>query len=268
MNLSHLTDRSLLQDTKTLAKQERHLTLQILWHLQEIDRRKLYADLKYTSLWEFALQELGYSEGTAHRRITAARALSSMPELETKLLKGGLNLSAITSVMKEFKVEPLTKQREVFQAIENKTPQEVKAIIQNLAGKPKPKIQIEIDEETFQLLEELKALQPHKQDVLKSALVLAVDGARKQRFKTNLQLEVKSQVSARRTKREVFAQAKFQCQNCGTKRSLEIDHMKPRSLGGNDLITNLRVLCRNCNQRARIKAGLTSQGHKKLSAGP
>ncbi len=85
MKLTHLTDQSLLKDTKSLAQKERSLRIQILWHLREIDRRKLYADLKYSSLWEYATQELGYSEGTAFRRITAARALGAMPELATKL---------------------------------------------------------------------------------------------------------------------------------------------------------------------------------------
>lgn len=275
MKLTHLTDKTLLADTKTLAQKERTLTTQILWHLREIDHRKLYSDLKYSSLWEYTTKELGYSEGTAFRRITAARALGAMPELETKLNQGSLNLTALTSVLKEFKDESIEKKREIFAAIENKSPIEVKEIIRERAGKPKKKIAIEVDEETLLLIQELKSLQPHKTDAVKEALKEAVEKAKQQRFKTfknlNLQLEVKSKVakksSIRNIQRELFVKAGHQCQNCHSKHALEIDHIHPKALGGSNHSTNLRILCRNCNQRARMKAGLsmTSESHSKLS---
>lgn len=54
-------------------------------------------------------------------------------------------------------------------------------------------------------------------------------------------------------KRQVWFQAENKCQNCGSARALEIDHIKPISIGGDDNLENLRLLCRNCNQRAAIK---------------
>jgi hypothetical protein len=57
------------------------------------------------------------------------------------------------------------------------------------------------------------------------------------------------------TKREVFLKDKV-CQNCGGNFRLQIDHIKPFSLGGKTSSENLRILCFNCNQRARIKAKL------------
>ena len=259
MKLTHLTDQTLLKDTKSLAQKECSLKIQILWHLREIDRRKLYADLKYSSLWEYATKELGYSEGTAFRRITAARALGAMPELATKLHEGGLNLTAVATVLKEFKGDSTEKKREVFAAIENKTPAETKEIIREISGKAKSKITIEVDEETLALMKELKSLQPHKEDAMKDALKEAVEKAKQQKFKTlkkpnNLQMEVKP--SARGVQRDVYAKASHQCQNCGSQHALEIDHRQPRALGGSSYPLNLRVLCRNCNQRAGIKAGL------------
>jgi hypothetical protein len=35
MNLSYLTNQTLLLDTKSLSRRERHLTTQILWHLSD-----------------------------------------------------------------------------------------------------------------------------------------------------------------------------------------------------------------------------------------
>ena len=264
MNLSHLTNQALLLDTKFLSHRERHLTTQVLWHLREIDKRRLYADLKYSSLWDYVTQELGYSSGTAYRRISAARALEEMPELEAKLNQGDLNLSDIATVLKEFKGTPIAKKREVFKEIENKSPQETKAIIEAHTGLKK-KITFEIDEETMKLIQELKALKPHEKDVLKPALQAAIHQAKQQRFKQlkapRLQMEVKS---VRSIKRHIFARDQHQCKNCGSTHALEIDHIQAKSLGGSNAPENLRILCRNCNQRARIRAGLPRQ-HRPLA---
>jgi 5-methylcytosine-specific restriction endonuclease McrA len=259
MNLSHLTNQTLLLDTKSLSHRERHLTTQILWHLRERDKRRLYADLKYASLWDYVTRELGYSSGTAYRRISAARALEEMPELETKLNQGDLNLSDIATVLKEFKDAPTDKKREVFKDIENKTPQETKAIIESHTGQKK-KITIEVDEETMKLIQDLKALKPHEKDVLKPALEAAIQQAKQQRFKQlkapRLQMEVKS---VRAIRRQVFARDQHRCKNCGSTHTLEIDHIQAKSLGGSNASENLRILCRSCNQRARIRVGLQRQ---------
>jgi 5-methylcytosine-specific restriction endonuclease McrA len=42
--------------------------------------------------------------------------------------------------------------------------------------------------------------------------------------------------------------------NCAGVFALEIDHRKPRALGGNSEPENLRLLWRSCNQRAAIKS--------------
>lgn len=52
--------------------------------------------------------------------------------------------------------------------------------------------------------------------------------------------------------REVWSKAKSQCENCGSSHALQIDHVKPVALNGTNAPENLRLLCRNCNQRAAI----------------
>ncbi len=100
MNLKHLTDSTLLKDTKNLASKERELTVQILHHIKEIDRRKLYSDLKYSSIYEYCEKELCYSAASAHRRIQAARMIKEMPEIEAKIESGELSLINIASAGK------------------------------------------------------------------------------------------------------------------------------------------------------------------------
>lgn len=70
MHLCHLTDRVLLQETKSLAKTERDLSIKVLHHLKEFERRRLFSDLRYGSLFEYTVKELGYSEPEAARRLS------------------------------------------------------------------------------------------------------------------------------------------------------------------------------------------------------
>ncbi|MBF0360556.1 MAG: hypothetical protein HQK49_06065, partial [Oligoflexia bacterium] len=57
-----LKDYELLEKTKKLVAVEKAQTLEVLAHLQEISRRRLFCDLGYSSLFEYTHRELGYSE--------------------------------------------------------------------------------------------------------------------------------------------------------------------------------------------------------------
>jgi ATP adenylyltransferase len=53
---------------------------------------------------------------------------------------------------------------------------------------------------------------------------------------------------------EVLKRAKYRCQLCGTsaeQKALEVDHILPRSLGGQDDISNFQALCYSCNATKR-----------------
>ena len=91
LNLTQLTDKNLLDQTKDLVQKERSLTVKILHHLQEIEKRKLFSDLNYSSLFEYATKHLGYSESAASRRISAMRLIKNLSEAESKIESGKLN---------------------------------------------------------------------------------------------------------------------------------------------------------------------------------
>ena len=84
-----LQDHELLSRAHALAQDERRAGIALLHHLREIERRRLYAR-SHGSLHEYVVRELGYSDGAAHRRISAMRLLQVVPELEAKLQSGAL----------------------------------------------------------------------------------------------------------------------------------------------------------------------------------
>lgn len=69
-------------------------------------------------------------------------------------------------------------------------------------------------------------------------------------------------------RRSVFQNARNKCENCGSTYALEIDHIRPKALGGNSEEGNLRVLCRHCNQRAAIEAFGVRKMEKYLASPP
>ena len=51
------------------------------------------------------------------------------------------------------------------------------------------------------------------------------------------------------TRQNVFKRDNFECQYCGTRRELTLDHVMPSSRGGQHGWTNLVTACKRCNAR-------------------
>lgn len=128
MNLKHLASPELLEKTKCLAREERRISTEILYHLAEIEARKAYASTHgCRSLFEYATQILRYSEGAASRRISAMHALRKQPDLAEKIHSGAVNVSNLarveTFIRREEKISgsKLSEEakREIFGRAEN-----------------------------------------------------------------------------------------------------------------------------------------------------
>ena len=108
-DLRSLSDAVLLSTTLGLVREERRLTLSILHHLREVERRRLAAARGFQSLFDYCTRELGYSAGSAQRRIESMRLLKELPEMEAKLQSGGLNLSLLSQASRFFRQEKMKK---------------------------------------------------------------------------------------------------------------------------------------------------------------
>ena len=115
-NLTSLSDNELLNSTRSLVAREREATTALLWHLREIEARRLYADQGYPSIWEYMTRGLGYCEGSAGRRIAAMRLLNEVPNIEPDLKSGALSISNASALQRFFRSEEKQSGRTYSQA--------------------------------------------------------------------------------------------------------------------------------------------------------
>ena len=135
-DLQTLNNHDLLARARELAHEERRAGIALLHHLREIERRRLFA-LNHSSLHEYVVRELGYSDGAAHRRISAMRLMSTIPEVEDRLRSGALTLSTASQVQNFLRAEKkltgtsvsTTEVRNLVSIIEGKSTRETDAIL-------------------------------------------------------------------------------------------------------------------------------------------
>ena len=82
----------------------------------------------------------------------------------------------------------------------------------------------------------------------------------------SISLRSAGRVARTKLKRSVWRAAGSKCENCGSVHKLEIDHRIPFALGGATSQENLRLLCRNCNQRESFKIFGNRRGQMKTDA--
>ncbi len=267
MNLKHLTDKALLKDTHELVKEERENLTKVLHHIREIDRRKLYADLNCSSIYDYCTRELKYSVGAAHRRITAARLLSEVPEIEAKIENGLLNLCGISDVgrfIRENSIKSPEEKKEILEKVQGLSKKDGERILGELTNHPKkPMTTVFIYHDTFLKLERVRHLTGKKSadEIVDYMSDLTVDKIEKEKFKVKSldsfpPVEMKRKIPAS-LKGAIYRRDK-KCIQCGSLSNLNYDHRIPFSVGGKTNLENVRLLCANCNQRARIRMGLMS----------
>src|SRR5262245_36221180 len=93
--LSAITDRELIARLEKLRCHERDAAIELLHHLNEVERRNLYLRLGYSSLFTYCVGHLCYSESDAGRRVQAARCLHRFPRVAALLQSGEINMMTL-----------------------------------------------------------------------------------------------------------------------------------------------------------------------------
>lgn len=135
MSLRSLSDSQVLSRLHKLVGQEREITLLVLVHLNEVERRKLHLKLGYASLFDYCTSKLGYSASAAVRRIRSARCAVRFPVAYEMLKKNELTVSTLSQVSRALTV---ANHGELFLRIRGKSQREVEAVLAEYQPTPMP----------------------------------------------------------------------------------------------------------------------------------
>ena len=97
IHLDCLSNSELIARLESLVLSEKETTAEIIRHLAEVESRRLYASLGYSSLFDYAVKKLGYSNSAATRRIKVARAGVKLPKLFSYLEEDKVTLSSLNA---------------------------------------------------------------------------------------------------------------------------------------------------------------------------
>src|SRR6187551_935321 len=129
----------LLAELSALVRQSNVLTARVLAHLVELEERLLHLELGFSSLFSYCVEALGMSEGTAGRRVTAARVCRRFPEVFERVARNELHLCALCALAPYLNSENAA---ELFEAGRGKTRRQVEELL--AARFPRPDVREQI----------------------------------------------------------------------------------------------------------------------------
>jgi hypothetical protein len=244
---------SIHSELKFLVAKEKFYTNKILEKFIYLLNSRAFAELGYSSLYEYAMKELGYSEDQAYRRIAAAKVLRVVPEASD------LSLSKLVKASALLKDKNLDRAGLAARVLSLK---DISACEADKLTRNKSSKKIELTAETLKLLEEVKYdlntgdtneliqklckfyKNKTKPREIKSARAIKVD-KKQLTFSRYIQAQVKD---------EVMKKSDHQCEfvgssgkRCEAKTKLEFAHHYPYSLGGENKASNLKIYCKTHN---------------------
>jgi len=137
--LVELENSELLAGLSELVRQSNVLTARVLAHLVELEERMLHLELGFSSLFAYCVEALGMSEGTAGRRVTAARVCRRFPGVFDRVARGELHLCALCALASHLSPE---NSAELFEACRGKTRRQIEELL--AARFPRPDVREQI----------------------------------------------------------------------------------------------------------------------------
>ncbi|MBI4061040.1 MAG: HNH endonuclease [Elusimicrobia bacterium] len=282
-----LSDEQLLTRLENFVDEERLRLHSFLAWLGEADRRKLLERRGYSSTFDYCVRCLKLSEDEAYRRITAARAAVTRPELLSAMAAGQLSLAAVSRIAPHVR---RCDAPEIIARAEGKSKRQIDEMLASLQLAPAKRdvtrivsvaapgepgateIRVEFSFRGSPALrdaiERIRQLLSHKcpgggmDEVL---LEIARDYLKRHDPQKGLPGRAApakgGSVIPADVRRAVWARDGGRCAYVGTtgvrclsRRFLEMDHVRPRAHGGGNSAGNLRLLCRahNDSERRRI----------------
>src|SRR5262252_7959003 len=94
-SLSLLSDYELLARVPAMVQAERIASADVVEHLMEIERRRLFLEQACSSLYTYCCERLGYSADAALKRARVARLAVRLPRVLDELRSGAIHLTGL-----------------------------------------------------------------------------------------------------------------------------------------------------------------------------
>ena len=132
-SLTSFSDDELLRRLSDLLGQSRRDEADLVAHIGEVDRRRLYAREASPSMFAYCTEVLHLSEAEAYLRIAAARAAREHPLLLTMLADGRLHLTAIAKLAPHLTLE---NREALLKRAAHRTRREIEELVAELSPRP------------------------------------------------------------------------------------------------------------------------------------
>ncbi len=131
--LERLSDQALLSEFNELVQRDHHHVASLLRYIDVIDRRKLWARMGYSSLFDFLVRRYHMSESAAGKRIGASRTAGRFPILFAMVARGEIHLSGIHLLKAHLTPE---NNEQMLALAKHKTIRELAELVARLAPQP------------------------------------------------------------------------------------------------------------------------------------
>lgn len=142
MDLSQLSDETLLGKVEAFAETERFSLIDLIIHLGELDQRDACQKKGYSSVFAYLTRRLGFAESDAIRRVRTARAARKYPSI-LRMLAGG-ELHMVSVAMLEPLLTPENHER-LLRRASRRSSREVERMVAELApatAEPRDRIRV------------------------------------------------------------------------------------------------------------------------------
>jgi hypothetical protein len=140
-NVCSLSDSDLIARMPELVLAERVASHEVVVHLMEIERRRLYLDQACASLYSYCKERLGYSEDEALKRVRVARVALRLPQVLDELKSGQIHLTGLFLLSTRLTPE---NARELLDAARGRSRRAIEELLARFC--PRPDVPQRIDE--------------------------------------------------------------------------------------------------------------------------
>jgi hypothetical protein len=264
MRSSKLSDDELLEQLKRHDGDVNRGLVLVIKDLMEVETRGLHRTRACSSLFDFCVRHLGWSEGKAYRRILAARLARRFPDLLCRIESGEIGLSALQMLSRH--ITP-SNYEELVKSASRRSKREIQAMLVDRFKIRIPlKWQIEVDDELQSYMRDVTDLMRHSNPsgdravIIKAALKLLKAQLLKKKWgqtdrPQKRAASAKSSTVTNEVRRGLYARDEAQCtfvdesgERCPARGFLEIDHIGVRAKGGGSSLGEVRIRCYEHNR--------------------